>query len=83
MPFQKATARVLELIHWQGQVTTVLHPPAASLTQVMETTDRAPSAWNDFQGQHEENPYLYGALKIGGVQIGKRAIVRFEWYQGL
>jgi len=36
MPFQEATARLQELIHRQGQVTTVLHPPSASLARVME-----------------------------------------------
>ena len=37
MPFQEATARLKELINPQGQVTTVLHPPSASLARVMET----------------------------------------------
>ena len=36
MPYQEATARLQELIHRQGQMTTVLHPPSASLAQVME-----------------------------------------------
>ncbi len=36
MPFQEATARLQELINPQGQVTTVLHPPGASLARVME-----------------------------------------------
>ena len=36
MPFQEATARLQELIHRQGQMTTVLHPPSASLARVME-----------------------------------------------
>ena len=36
MPFQEATARLQELINRQGRVTTVLHPPSASLARVME-----------------------------------------------
>ena len=36
MPFQEATARLQELIQRQGQVTTVLHSPSASLARVME-----------------------------------------------
>ncbi len=37
MPYQEATARLQELIHRQGQMTTVLHPPSASLARVMES----------------------------------------------
>ena len=36
MPFQEATVRLQGLIHRQDQVTTVLHPPSASLARVME-----------------------------------------------
>ena len=36
MPFREATARLQELIHRQGKVATVLHPPSASLARVME-----------------------------------------------
>ena len=36
MPFGDATIRLQELIHRQGQVATVLHPPSASLARVME-----------------------------------------------
>ena len=36
MPFLDATVRLQELIHRQGQVATVLHPPSASLARVME-----------------------------------------------
>ena len=36
MPYQEATAQLQELIHRQGWVTTVLHPPSASLARVME-----------------------------------------------
>ncbi|PKB63654.1 MAG: hypothetical protein BZY80_06190 [SAR202 cluster bacterium Io17-Chloro-G2] len=36
MPYKEATARLQELIHRQGQMTTVLHPPSASLARVME-----------------------------------------------
>ena len=36
MPFREATARLQELINRQGQVTTVLHTPSASLARVME-----------------------------------------------
>ena len=39
MPFQEATARLQELINRQGRVTTVLHPPSASLARVMEAAD--------------------------------------------
>ena len=31
-----------------------------------------PRAWTDFQEQHKENPYLTGALKIGGAQVAKQ-----------
>ena len=36
MPYQQATARLQELIHRQGRVLTVMHPPSAALAQVME-----------------------------------------------
>jgi 2-methylisocitrate lyase-like PEP mutase family enzyme len=36
MPFQEATARFQELIHRQGRVLTVMHPPSAALARVME-----------------------------------------------
>ena len=34
--------------------------------------ERGASAWTDFQEQHKENPYLSGALKIGGAQVAKQ-----------
>ena len=33
---------------------------------------RGTSAWEDFQEQHRENPYLSGELKIGGAQVAKQ-----------
>jgi 2-methylisocitrate lyase-like PEP mutase family enzyme len=37
MPFQEATAHFQELIHRQGQVLTVMHPPSVALARVMES----------------------------------------------
>lgn len=36
MPFQEATKKFQELIHRQGRVLTVPHPPSAALARVME-----------------------------------------------
>ena len=33
---------------------------------------RGTGAWVDFQEQHKENPYINGALKIGGLEVAKQ-----------
>ena len=33
---------------------------------------RGAGAWVDFRELHKENPYLSGALKIGGVEVAKQ-----------
>jgi hypothetical protein len=33
---------------------------------------RGSSAWDEFREQHKDNPYLSGALKIGGVEVAKQ-----------
>ena len=38
---------------------------------IKDSMERVTSAWDDFQKQHKENPYLTGDLKIGGVQVAK------------
>ena len=39
---------------------------------IKDFMERGTSAWDDFQKQHKENPYLTGDLKIGGVQVAKQ-----------
>ena len=39
---------------------------------IKDLMERGTSAWNDFQKQYKENPYLTGDLKIGGVQVSKQ-----------
>ena len=38
---------------------------------IKDSMGRGTSAWDDFQKQHKENPYLTGDLNIGGVQVAK------------
>ena len=38
---------------------------------IKDSMERVTSAWDDFQKQHKENPYLTCDLKIGGVQVAK------------
>ena len=33
---------------------------------------RGTGAWTDFQSQHKDNPYMNGALKVGGSQVAKQ-----------
>jgi 2-methylisocitrate lyase-like PEP mutase family enzyme len=39
---------------------------------IKDFMERGTSAWVDFQEQHKDNPYLSGALKIGGVEVAKQ-----------
>ena len=39
---------------------------------IKDYMNRGTSAWEDFQERHRENPYISGALKIGGVQVAKQ-----------
>ena len=39
---------------------------------IKDFMERGTSAWDDFQKQHKENPYLTGDLKIGVVQMAKQ-----------
>ena len=39
---------------------------------IKDFMERGTSAWDDFQKQHKESPYLTGDLKIGGVQVAKQ-----------
>ena len=39
---------------------------------IKDFMERGTSAWDDFQKQHKENPYLTGDLKIGGVPVAKQ-----------
>ena len=34
--------------------------------------ERGTGAWVDFRELHKENPYLSGALKIGGIEVAKQ-----------
>ena len=36
---------------------------------IKDFMERGTGAWDDFQKQHKESPYLTGDLKIGGVQV--------------
>ena len=38
---------------------------------IKDSMGRGTSAWDDFQKQHKENPYLTGDLNIGDVQVAK------------
>ena len=40
---------------------------------IKDSMERGTSAWDDFQKQHKENPYLTGDLNIGGVQVAKHS----------
>ena len=39
---------------------------------IKDFMDRGTCTWEDFREQHKDNPYMSGALKIGGVQVGKQ-----------
>jgi methylisocitrate lyase len=39
---------------------------------IKDYMERGSSAWTDFQEQHKENPYVSGALKVGGAQVVKQ-----------
>ena len=39
---------------------------------IKDFIERGTSAWDDFQKQHKENPYLTGDSKIGGVQVAQQ-----------
>ena len=39
---------------------------------IKDFMERGTNAWDDFQKQHKENPYLTGDLKIGGVPVAKQ-----------
>ena len=39
---------------------------------IEDLMERGTGAWVDFRELHKENPYLSGALKIGGVEVAKQ-----------
>jgi hypothetical protein len=49
---------------------------------IKDFMDRGTSAWDDFREQHKENPYLSGALKIGGVQVAKQRELEEKYLSG-
>jgi len=45
---------------------------AALYDFIKDYMEQGSKAWYDFQEQHRENPYINGALKIGGRQVAKQ-----------
>ena len=54
-------------------------PYVALYDFIKDFMERGTDAWVDFRELHKENPYLSGALKIGGVEVAKQRELEEEY----